>query len=308
MKLRQLQCLCAVVDAGFNISRAAAALHASQPAVGQQLRQLEEELGVDLLLRQRGRPVALTPAGERTIDWARRSLQCADNFRAAAREARAGASGGTMSLVTSHTLANYLLPPAIVPFTHAFPRVRVSVVQGGADQAVQLVRDGTITFGVTHLPRALPSEVVAIPFRTLGLALLAPAGHPLLRVKQLTLEKIAAYPIVAQSPSRPQGAGVLKKFLEAGLQVDSRVDALDADVTKTYVAAGLGVGIIPAFTYSAVRDRGLRSRDVSHLFDASEAAVLLKRDSHLPDYTYAFLEMLDPALERRRLQGLVFGS
>jgi LysR family cys regulon transcriptional activator len=150
--------------------------------------------------------------------------------------------------------------------------------------------------------------VVAIPFRPLGLALLAPAGHPLLRVKELTLEKIAAHPVIAQSASRPQGGGVARKFAEAGLEVDMPVDALDADVTKTYVSAGLGVGIIPAFTYSAARDRGLRARDVSHLFDASETVVLLKRDSHLPDYTYAFLEMLDATLERRRLQGLVFGS
>jgi LysR family transcriptional regulator, cys regulon transcriptional activator len=307
MKLRQLQCLCAVVDAGFNISRAAATLHATQPAVGQQLRQLEQEVGIDLLLRQRGRPVALTPAGERTIGWARRSLQCAENFRAAARSTRGGDAGGTIALLTTHTIASYLLPAALVAFTAAFPRIHVSVLQGLHDQVGQLVRDAKVSFGLTHQPRDVPADVVAVPFRTLELALVAPAGHPLLRRRELTLERIAAYPLIAQNPWRPQGAGILARFREAGLELDLRIDAPDADAVKSYVRAGLGVAVIPAFTYSAQADRGLRIRDASHLFDASVAAVLLKRDSHLPDYVYAFLEMLEPALQRRRIESLVFG-
>ena len=119
MKLRQLQCLCAVVDAGFNISRAATHLHATQPAVGKQLRQFEEELGVDLLLRQSGRAVALTEAGERTAAWARRALQCAQNIRAVAQESR-GNKGGSIVLATSHAHAKYVLLPAIVAFTRRF--------------------------------------------------------------------------------------------------------------------------------------------------------------------------------------------
>jgi DNA-binding transcriptional LysR family regulator len=308
MKLRQLQCLCAIVDAGFNISRAATALHATQPAVGKQLRQLEEELGIDLLLRQRGRLVALTAAGERTIAWARRSLQCAENFRAAARETRGGHAGGDIFLVTSHTHANYMLLPAIVGFAKDFPRVHIHVQQGTPDQVARLVRDGSVTVGVSHQPPELPPEVLVIPFQASRQVLVAPVGHPLLKSKLLTLEQIAEHPIIAQNPARPQGARVLGKFVEAGLEVNRPVEALDADVMKTYVAGGLGVSIIPAFSYSAQRDRRLRIRDAGHLFDAVVSAVLLKRESHLPTYVYAFLERLDATLERRRVEGLVFGA
>lgn len=308
MKLRQLQCLCAIVDAGFNISRAATALHGTQPAVGKQLRQLEEELGVDLLLRQRGRPVALTEAGERTIAWARRSLQCADNVRAAARETRGGQAGGDIFLGTSHTHANYMLLPAIVALANAFSRVHIHVQQGAPDQVARLVRDGSATMGVSHQPPELPSEVISIPFQASRQVLVAPAGHPLLKARQLTLEQIARHPVIAQSPARPQGARILGKFAEAGLDVHLPVEALDADVMKTYVGAGLGVSIIPAFSYSAQRDRGLRVRDAGHLFDAVVSAILLKRESHLPDYVYAFLERLDATLDRRRVEALVFGA
>lgn len=164
MKLRQLQCLCAVVDAGFNISRAAAVLHATQPAISKQLQQFEEELGLDLLLRQGGRPVALTEAGEQTLGWARRALQCAENIRSLARDTIEGS--GSIAIATSHAHANYVLLPAIVSFSQNFPRVRMSVLQGTPGQVAELVRDGKVSVGVTHLPEVLPKELVAVPFLT----------------------------------------------------------------------------------------------------------------------------------------------
>ncbi|MEM5318289.1 LysR substrate-binding domain-containing protein [Paraburkholderia sp. JHI869] len=307
MKLRQLECLCAIVDAGFNISRAATNLHSSQPAVGKQLRQLEEEIGTDLLLRVKGRPTALTPTGERTIEWARRSLQCAKSFRETAREAKVGEFAWTIPLFASHTLAKYIVLPAISSFLDAFPNGHFKVMQGLPDQAAQLMQDGEAMFGVAHQPRELPPGLVAIPFRTLDLALLAPARHPLLRLKQLTLESIATYPLIAQNTSRPQGARVMRTFFEAGLDPKPVVEAPDAEVVKAFVTAGIGVAIIPAFTFDARRDTGLRIRDASNLFGASVAAIFLKRDAHLPAYAFQFLEMLDPTLERRRIEGMIFG-
>jgi DNA-binding transcriptional LysR family regulator len=237
--------------------------------------------------------------------WARRSLQSADNFLAAAREMRSGISGGTIALATSHTPAA-LMAQGMASFLKAFPRVRISVLQALSEQAVQLVRDGKVSVAVTHPPDRLPAEVVALPYQVLGLALVAPVGHPLLRARELTLAKIAAYPLITQHPSRPQSERILGKFLEAGLQVHRPVDSLDAAVTKSYVAAGIGVAIIATSTYSPRSDHGLRIRDAGHLFGPSLSAVLLKRDSHLPGYVYSFLEMLDPSLERRRVEEAIF--
>jgi len=305
MKLRQLQCLCAVVDAGFNISRASANLHATQPAVGKQLRQLEDELHADLLVRQGGRLLGLTEAGERALVWARRSLQCAENLRGAVQQMR-DEPGGAIDLATSHTHARYVLLPSILAFSRCFPQVRIGLQQGQPEQVAALVRDGKATLGVIHLPPDLPKEVVAVPFLSVRQALALPVGHPLVDEETLTLEKLAAYRLIIQSPERPQGARILRVFQQAGLQVDLSVQALDADVMKAYVAAGLGISIIPSFIYSAEQDPGLRLRDVDHLFPPFVSAVLLRRRVFLRRYVYTFLEQLDPRLDRARIEALLF--
>ncbi|HSW16676.1 MAG TPA: LysR substrate-binding domain-containing protein [Ramlibacter sp.] len=305
MKLRQLQCLCAVVDAGFNISRAAVVLHATQPAVSKQLRQFEEELGMDLMVRQAGRPVGLSEVGERTLAWARRALQASENIRALAREGRGG-SGGSIAIATSHAHATYLLLPAIMAFTSRFPKVRITVLQGAPAQTAELVRDGKATLAVTHAPEDLPKETVAVPFLTSPRLLVVPPGHALLKEKELTLEKIAAHPLIVSHSARIGGSRILQRLEQAGLEANVVVQALDADVIKTYVAAGLGVGVVPAFAYSPQRDRALRARDVGHLFEPAASVVVLRRQSLLQKYVYQFLEELDPALERQRIEAQVF--
>jgi len=305
MKLRQLQCFCAVAETGFNISRASSVLHATQPAIGKQLRQLEEELGVDLLVRQGGRVLGLTDAGERALLWARRTLQCSDNLRITVQES-SGDTGGNIELATNHTHAKYVLVPAIVAFTRRFPKVRIGLQQGSPEQVAELVRDGKALAGISHVPPHLPKELVAVPFLSSRQLLCTPVGHPLLKEKELTLAKLAAYPLIVQSPAQVLGARVVGKFRDAGLQVNLAVQALDSDVKKAYVAAGLGIAIIPAFNYSAKRDRGLRVRDVDHLFGPTPSAVLLRRRSYLPRYVYDFFEQLDPALERTRVESLIF--
>jgi LysR family cys regulon transcriptional activator len=304
MKLRQLQCLCAVVDAGFNISRAAIVLHATQPAISKQLRQFEEELGMDLLLRHAGRPVGLTETGERTVTWARRALQASENIRSLAREGRGGS--GSIAMATSHAHATYLLLPAIIAFRKRFPKVRITVLQGTPGQTAELVRDGKATLGVTHAPGELPKETVAIPFLTSQRVLVAPAGHPLLKEEELTLAKIAEHPLIVSHSARPGGSRILQRLEEAGLEANVVVQALDPDVIKTYVVAGLGIGIIPAFGFAPHRDRALRARDVGHLFEPAVSVVVLRRHSLLQKYVYQFLEELEPSLERRRLDELVF--
>jgi DNA-binding transcriptional LysR family regulator len=305
MKLRQLQCFCAVADAGFNISRASLVLHATQPAIGKTLRQFEEDLGADLLVRQGGRVLGLTEAGECALVWARRTMQCAENLRLAVQES-GGDAGGNIELATNHVHAKYVLVPAIVAFTRRFPKVRIGIQQGTPEQVAELVRDGKVLAGITHVPLQLPKEIVVVPFLSSRQVLVTPVGHPLLDEKELTLERLAAYPLIVQSPAQVQGERVVGRFRDAGIRVNLAVQALDSDVKKTYVAAGLGIAIIPAFNYSEARDSELRVRDVDHLFGPSPSAILLRRRSHLPRYVYDFFEQLDPALDRRRIESLIF--
>ncbi|WPB55909.1 LysR substrate-binding domain-containing protein [Xylophilus sp. GOD-11R] len=293
MKLRQLQCLCTVADVGFNISRAALALHATQPAISKQLRQLEEELGCDLLLRQAGRPVALSEAGERCLAWARRALQCTDNLRAAAH----GDVGvGDFALAASHMHAKYLVLPKLASFIDRFPRVRVKMLQVSPEAVVDMVRDGRAVVGLTLMPPAASSEVVAFPFRGSPRVLLAPNGHPLLDGPELTLERIAAYPVVLPHSFGSHGGQIVTVFRDAGVRVDVALQALDTDLVKSYVAAGLGVGIISAACHRSGVDQGLAVRDASHLFEPALSAVVLRRHMHLPRHVHDFISQLDPGL------------
>lgn len=305
MKLRQLQCLCAVVDAGFNISRAAMVLHATQPAVAKQLRLLEEELGAELFVRQSTRPVGLTEAGAHTEMWARRALQCTENIRAGVRENQ-GEAGGSIQLATSHAHAKYVLLPAIAAFNRRYPKVRIQVLQGQPPHVAELVHEGKVMLGVTHQPPELPQDVIAVPFMTSHRTVVAPPDHEVLKEPVLTLEVLARYPIIIQRSVRPQGPRIIQTFRAAGLDVQPAVESLDVDIVKSYAAAGLGVGIIPAFSFSPQADQGLRARDASHLFDDTVSVLLVRRNTLLQKYVYAMLEQVDPGLERRRLEALIF--
>ena len=307
VKLRQMQCLCALVDAEFNISRAADHLHATQPAIGKQLRQIEEALGVDILVRRGARIVALTDVGQATLVWARHALQCADNIRAIGEEARSE-EGGAIVLATTHTHARYVLLPAIKAFTGRHPQVQLKLLQGTPEGVCDLLLEGKASVGVTSLPASVPPELVAIPVLTASHIVVAPTGHPVLRMKGLTLEKLARFPIIMQHPTRLQGARIERKFHDAGIAVHFAVQALDTDVMKTYVGAGLGIAIIPEFTYSPRLDPGLRTRDVGHLFDPTTSVIILRKGALLKRHVYSFLHDLAPALERGRIDAAVFDT
>jgi DNA-binding transcriptional LysR family regulator len=208
---------------------------------------------MDLLLRHAGRPVGLTEAGERTVTG--RAGPCRLRTTFAPWRAKAGAASGSIAMATSHAHATYLLLPAIIAFSQRFPKVRITVLQGTPGQTAELVRDGKATLGVTHAPGELPKETVAVPFLTSQRVLVAPAGHPLLKEEELTLAKIAEHPLIVSHSARPGGSRILQRLEEAGLEANVVVQALDPDVIKTYVVAGLGIGIIPAFGFAPHRDR-----------------------------------------------------
>ena len=304
MKLRQFQCLYAVVESGFNISRAAEVLHATQPAIGKQLRLMEDELGVDLLVRRSGSPVALTEAGQQALAWARRALQCSDNIRALGAD-RGADKGGTFTIAAMHSHATCVLLPAIVSFREHFPDFQVCLRQGTPSQTAQLVRDGTAAFAMTHVPTDLPKEVVAVPFLTSRRVLLMPPGHPLMKLKTLALTDIAAFPLVVPHSLGTDTPRVVRAFQEAGIGVVVAVAALDSEVVRAYVLAGLGVGIVPTFSFPPERLRGLRARDAGDLFEPASSVLLLRRDGHIRKSVRQFLRHLDPALDSARLEELL---
>lgn len=304
MKLRQLQCLCAIVDAGFNLTGAARALHATQPAIGKQLRQFEEELGVVLIERAGSRLVGLTAAGHEALGWARIALQSAENIRSLAREVRdeRDQRQATIRLATTHTHARYVLPPAISRFKAGQPDTAVSVLQGTPEGVVAMILAGDADIGVSIRPAHVPPELVALPVISVGQVVIAPPGHPVLRRRPLTLAVLADYPIVATAPDRPFRAEIDKTFRAAGLTVDFPVEASDSDVIKTYVEIGFGIGIIPGFAYDRKKDSALVARELGDLLPIGVSVALLRRTTRQKRHAFAFLEALAPALTAARVR------
>lgn len=307
MKLRQMQCLTTLVECGFNVSRAAEALHATQPAVGKQLRQFEEELGVDLFLKRGPKIVGLTRSGEDILRWCRVALQAASSIRQIAQDA-AQQGRGSITIATTHTHARYIIIDAIRAFAEDYPQVQLHLLQRTPESVMQMVRDGKADLGVTtQLPQPV-EEVAFVPFREVAKVLLLPKGHPLAAKKKLALEDIARYPLISSNVERPVGASVQGAFRNAGIQASFRVEALDSDVMKSYVDAGLGIAIIPEVTFDPEQDKRLEVRPLDGLFEPTKSCVLLRRGSYLSRATYDFLARLSTQLTREFLDRMLVGD
>lgn len=292
-----MQCLTTLVECGFNVSRAAEALHATQPAVGKQLRQFEYELGVDLFLKRGSKIVGLTRSGEDILRWCRLALQAANNIRCIAQDALQQGRG-SITIGTTHTHARYVIVDAIRSFSQTYPDVRLHLLQGTPEGVMQMVRDGRADLGITTRSDTIAEGVVAVPFLDVGKLLLAPPGHPLLTKPDLSLDDLSGYPLISSNVERPMGANIQGAFRSAGLDAKFRVEALDADVMKSYVAAGLGIAIIPAVAFDPEQDLRLQVRSLDNLFGPSTSCVLLRRGSYLSRATYDFLSRLSPRLGR----------
>jgi LysR family cys regulon transcriptional activator len=297
MTLQQLRYLCEVVRCDLNISRAAAALHISQPGLSRQLQLLEEELAVSIFVRNRKRLVRLSDAGADLVALAERTLADAHSIREAARE-HAGHQHGTLTIATTHTQARYALPDVIRRFAQRYPGVQLSLRQGTPAEVSYLVASGHADISIATEPADPPPGVVMLPCYVLERIVLVPAGHPLLKVKRVTLERLAAYPLITYDYSFVARSKIAMAFDAIGAKPHIALNAIDADVIKTYVEFGLGIAIVPSLAYDPKRDRGLRAIDASELFDANTIQVGIRRNHYLRSYTYAFIEMFAPALKR----------
>jgi len=307
MKLQQLRCLVEVARRGLNVSEAAEALHTSQPGVSRQIRALEDELGVEIFVRHGKRLTAVTEPGKAAIEIAERILAEARNLKRAGEEF-AGEKLGTLTIATTHTQARYALPQAVAAFRRRYPKVRLVVHQGNPTQICEHVLAGEADFCIATEAIALYPELVSMPCYQWNRCVVVPARHPLLKAKPLTLEAIAPYPIVTYDFAFANRTLVEKAFESRGLEPDVVLTALDADVIKTYVELGLGIGIMAGMAFDPKRDRGLRAIDASHLFESSTTRLGVKRGAYLRRYAYDFIELFAPHLPRRLVEPTVMGK
>lgn len=301
MTLQQLRYLCEVARRGLNISKTAEGLRISQPGLSRQLQLLEAELGVELFVRNSKRLVRLSDAGAKIVAIAERVLREAHNITEAARES-ADESSGILTIATTHTQARYALPAVIRRFSKEFPDVRLNLRQGTPGEVSQLVLSGNADISIAAETVDPIPGMVMLPCYELPRVVLTPAGHPLLRVKRLTLQKLAQYPLITYDYSFIARSRIVRAFEAHGLAPNVVLIAIDADVIKTYVEFGLGIAVLPRMAFDAKRDRGLRVIDASHLFESNTLHIGIRQNHYLRGYTYAFIEMFAGHLTRERVE------
>lgn len=297
MNIQQLRYLCAIVDHGLNVSDAAEALYTSQPGVSKQIRQLEDELGVHVFIRQGKRLASLTEAGAAVVATARRALKEIENLKRLGAEYKRD-DAGTLAIATTHTQARYVLPPVLRDFSVRYPRVKLVLHQGNPVQVAEETSRGLADMGIATEALTAYPDLVTMPCYQWNRCVLVPRGHPLIEVQPLTLAAIAAHPIITYDTAFTGRTQMNMAFEAEGLEPNVVLAALDADVIKTYVELGMGIGIVAQMAYDPVRDANLVRLDVSHLFAPSTTKLALRRGVFLRAYMYDFIARFAPTLDR----------
>jgi LysR family cys regulon transcriptional activator len=308
MKLHQLRYLAAVVDNGLNITAAARALHTSQPGVSKQIKLLEVELGFEIFEREGRNLVRVTPAGRKVIERALRILEEARNIRLLSDEFR-DQKKGSLSIATTHTQARYVLPAIVKQFRRLYPDVKLHLHQGTSEQIADLAAEDRVDFAIGTGSQELYPTLALMPCYRWHRDILVPAGHPLAGLKSPTLKDISRHPVVTYVFSFSGRSSLPEIFERAGLPLDVALTARDADVIKTYVRLGLGVGIIACMAVNEDEDGDLVAIDGSQLFPEHLTWLGVRRGRLLRTYMYDFMRLFAPHLTRKLVdQALRAGS
>ena len=301
MNLRQLRYICEVARHDLNVSATAESLFTSQPGVSKQIRQLEDELGVQIFERSGRQLTRVTPAGRALIELANRALIEVDTLKQAAQEYSDPALG-ELSLAATHTVARYAFPPVIEKLTRKFPQVHIHSHMGTPLQIAELVAHGKVDFGIATEAMQHFEDLVAIPCYRWRRSFLVPPGHPLLDAQPLTLATVAQYPLVTYVFGFDHGAPLETAFRRAGVTPRVAFTATDADIIKTYVRMGLGVGIVATLAHEADKNSGLEAIDASGLIEISTARVVFRRGLFFRGYMYEFLSLFAAHLTRELIE------
>jgi LysR family cys regulon transcriptional activator len=298
MKLQQLRYLAAVAQNGLSITAAAEKLHTSQPAVSKQLKLLEDELGFRVFVRDGRNLKRVTPAGQQVIDRAIKILREVQNIKGISSDMREE-DRGTLSIGTTHTQARYVLPPVIREFRNRYPAVRLNLHQGTSEQIAELASLDRIDFAIATGSHDLFPNHVLLPCYQWYRKIVVPVGHPLAAIRKPTLKQVAEWPIITYVFSFTGPSSLQQIFAKAGLTADVALTARDADVIKTYVRLGLGIGIVAAVAMDAEDDADLVSIDASHLLPVHTTWIGFSRGGLLRHYMYEFIALFAPHLSRR---------
>lgn len=308
MTLTQLRYLVAIVDSGLNITLAAERVHATQPGLSKQLKQLEDELGFQLFVRKGRSLEGIAPAGERVLEHARRILEEAANIRSYAANER-GEHAGRLLLATTHTQARYVLPPAIAAIKRQFPQVNVDLQAAGDAEVLQKLAQDNADLALISSAGSVPSGGMAVPLYRWRRVLLLPRAHPLADLGRApTLVELAQHPLISYESSIRADSSLQRAFATEGVEPQIAMTARDANLIKTYVRAGLGAGLLAEMAIGAREDADLRILPAPKALPECVTWAVIPRGRVLRDYALALLHHLAPQLDPRDLRRVLEGN
>ena len=297
MKLQQLRYIWEVAHHDLNVSATAQSLFTSQPGISKQIRLLEDELGVEVFARSGKHLTRVTPAGEAILKTAGEILRKVETIKQVAQEF-SDEKRGSLSIATTHTQARYALPSSIETFIDKYPEVSLHMHQGTPMQISELAADGTVDFAIATEALELFSDLLMMPCYRWNRCIVVPKDHPLAQLGELTLEDVASYPIVTYVFGFTGRSKLDDAFFDHGLSPKVVFTAADADVIKTYVRLGLGIGIVAKMAFDEKTDTDLVALDASHLFSSSITKIGFRRGTFLRSYMYDFIKMFAPHLSK----------
>lgn len=297
MKLQQLRYICEVEKHNLNVSATAASLFTSQPGISKQIRLLEDELGVEIFTRSGKHLTRVTSTGQQIINIANDILRQVEGIKQLTRDHNSPETG-SLSVATTHTQARYILPRVIRGFIEKYPKVALHMHQGTPPQISEKAADGSVDFAIATEALELFSDLIMMPCYRWNRCVIVPKGHPLTLLAQITLEDVAKYAIVTYVFGFTGRSKLDEAFAKEGLNANVVFTATDADVIKTYVRLGLGIGIVAHMAYDPIIDSDLVALSADHLFEPSVTSIGFRKGTYLRGYMYDFISAFAPHLTR----------
>ncbi len=308
MNLHQFRFVQEAVRRDLNLTETAKALFTSQPGISKAILELEAELGVDIFARHGKRLRRVTEPGREVLKSIEVIMREVGNLKRIGEEFSMQ-DAGTLSIATTHSQARYFLPEPVAQLRKRFPKVNISLHQGSPEQVARMVIEEVADLGLATESLGDRDELVSLPCYEWRHVVVMPAGHPLAQLERISLEDLAVLPLVSYHPSFSGRTRVDQAFAARQLKPNIVLEAIDADVIKTYVRIGLGVGIVAEL---AVRDDppggDLVSRPVGHLFGSNVTRIAFKRGAYLRNFVYAFAEMMSDRLSRKLIDSAMAGE
>jgi LysR family cys regulon transcriptional activator len=301
MNFQQLRSIREASRRNYNLTEVANVLFTSQPGVSRQIRELEEELGVEIFERNGKRLTGLTQPGKGILQIIDRLLLEAENLRQASHE-YAGEKSGTLTVATTHTQARYVLPRVVQAFRNAFPEVRIALQQSSPEHIAEWVISGKADIGIATEGLSQFEDLISFPCYSWSHVIVVPEGHPLASLSSISLEDLAQHPLITYDVGFTGRGHIDEAFKKAGIATDIVLTAMDSDVIQQYVSLGLGVGIVASMAIEHSRTSGLQAIQAAHLFAPNVTRLAVRRGAYLRSYTYEFILRFAPELRRKDIE------